>query len=102
MGDVVVPIAADAWWRGPELWRHGNNEIHKVRGFCRRENPGAGSGWGETWHPQNPSKSDEGLELLLSDMDLPMVHIVEDRQDAIVLDTRRWRVARTGRRIART
>ena len=96
----TVLIAENSWhrkclWRGPVLGRHGNDDIHKRRWFWRGESPGAASGCGETWHPHKPSKSDEGLKLLLGDMNLPMVHVVEDRQEGVVLDTCRWRVART-------
>ena len=56
-----------------------------------------GDGWGETYHPQFSSKSEEGLELLLSNMDFPMVHEVEDRQEVVVLGTLRWRGLVLGR-----
>ena len=91
VGDVIPLIAENSWlgrcwWRGPVPVRHRDHNVHKAGGLRRRENPWAGICWGETGHTQASSKSEEGLELLLSNMDFSMVHVLDDSQDVVVLE----------------
>ena len=89
-GRPPVLITENSWhrcrWGGLVPGRHRDHDVHKVRGFRRRENPWAGRCRGEARHTQVPSKSEEGLEILLSDTYFSMVHVAEDRQDVVVID----------------